>query len=53
MIPRAVHQVFRVADDLKDKGWVYQMEGQFLEIVFAPRTLLPKYASDACPPTVQ
>jgi len=33
MIPRAVDQVFRVADDLKSKGWVYKMEGQFLEIV--------------------
>ncbi|CAK5273470.1 unnamed protein product [Mycena citricolor] len=32
MIPRAVAQVFRVADDLKDKGWTYSMEGQFLEI---------------------
>ncbi|KAK6977723.1 kinesin-like protein [Favolaschia claudopus] len=32
MIPRAVEQVFRVAEDLKDKGWTYTMEGQFLEI---------------------
>ncbi|KAF7296405.1 Kinesin-like protein [Mycena chlorophos] len=32
MIPRAVAQVFRVAEDLKDKGWSYTMEGQFLEI---------------------
>ncbi|KAF7309350.1 Kinesin-like protein [Mycena indigotica] len=32
MIPRAVAQVFRVADELKDKGWTYTMEGQFLEI---------------------
>ena len=33
MIPRAVEQVFRVADELKSKGWEYKMEGQFLEIV--------------------
>ncbi|TFK92597.1 kinesin-domain-containing protein [Polyporus arcularius HHB13444] len=32
MIPRAVEQVFRVADELKTKGWQYKMEGQFLEI---------------------
>ncbi|KAJ6606910.1 P-loop containing nucleoside triphosphate hydrolase protein [Mycena sp. CBHHK59/15] len=32
MIPRAVAQVFRVADELEDKGWTYTMEGQFLEI---------------------
>ncbi|KAH9947027.1 kinesin-domain-containing protein [Amylocystis lapponica] len=32
MIPRAVEQVFRVADELKSKGWEYKMEGQFLEI---------------------
>jgi len=33
MIPRAVEQVFRVTDELKNKGWEYTMEGQFLEIV--------------------
>lgn len=33
MIPRAVEQVFRVAAELKSKGWEYKMEGQFLEIV--------------------
>jgi kinesin family protein C1 len=33
MIPRAVEQVFRVAEFMKTKGWVYRMEGQFLEIV--------------------
>ena len=33
MIPRAVEQVFRVTDELKNKGWEYKMEGQFLEIV--------------------
>ncbi|KAJ7173273.1 kinesin-domain-containing protein [Mycena filopes] len=32
MIPRAVAQLFRVAEELKDKGWTYTMEGQFLEI---------------------
>ncbi|KAJ3541552.1 hypothetical protein NM688_g6068 [Phlebia brevispora] len=32
MIPRAVEQVFAVTDELKTKGWVYKMEGQFLEI---------------------
>ncbi|KAF8159949.1 P-loop containing nucleoside triphosphate hydrolase protein [Crassisporium funariophilum] len=32
MIPRAVEQVFRVADEMKSKGWEYKMEGQFLEI---------------------
>ncbi|KAM6496531.1 kinesin domain containing protein [Amanita muscaria] len=32
MIPRAVEQVFRVADFMKTKGWEYKMEGQFLEI---------------------
>ena len=40
MIPRAVEQVFRVADELKTKGWQYKMEGQFLEIVCPP---LPRY----------
>lgn len=33
MIPRAVNQVFKAADDLKSKGWEYKMDGQFLEIV--------------------
>jgi hypothetical protein len=33
MIPRAVDQVFRVAEEMKSRGWEYQMEGQFLEIV--------------------
>ncbi|KAF5386125.1 hypothetical protein D9615_002176 [Tricholomella constricta] len=32
MIPRAVVQVFRVAEEMKSKGWEYTMEGQFLEI---------------------
>ncbi|KAF8649403.1 hypothetical protein AX16_005844 [Volvariella volvacea WC 439] len=32
MIPRAVEQVFRVAEFMKTKGWEYKLEGQFLEI---------------------
>ncbi|KAJ3529478.1 hypothetical protein NMY22_g8984 [Coprinellus aureogranulatus] len=32
MIPRAVEQVFRVAEEMKSKGWEYRIEGQFLEI---------------------
>ncbi|KAJ3543865.1 hypothetical protein NMY22_g2980 [Coprinellus aureogranulatus] len=32
MIPRAVEQVFRIAEEMKDKGWEYRIEGQFLEI---------------------
>ncbi|CAE6482191.1 unnamed protein product [Rhizoctonia solani] len=32
MIPRAVHQMFRVTEDLGPRGWEYKMEGQFLEI---------------------
>ena len=43
MIPRAVQQVFRVADELKSKGWEYKMEGQFLEIVRLSLSLLPIY----------
>ena len=38
MIPRAVEQVFKVVEDLKSKGWVYKMEGQFLEIVSASQS---------------
>ena len=33
MIPRAVEQVFQVAEVMGKKGWEYRMEGQFLEIV--------------------
>jgi kinesin family protein C1 len=33
MIPRAVDQVFKVAEDLKSKGWLYKIEGEFIEIV--------------------
>ncbi|RKP33730.1 P-loop containing nucleoside triphosphate hydrolase protein [Dimargaris cristalligena] len=32
MIPRAVRQIYAGAEALKAKGWVYTMEGQFLEI---------------------
>ncbi|KAF8185960.1 kinesin-domain-containing protein [Pholiota molesta] len=32
MIPRAVEQVFRVASEMKSRGWEYKLEGQFLEI---------------------
>ena len=32
MIPRAVQQIYKTAERLKDKGWVYQVEGQYLEI---------------------
>ncbi|RCH92118.1 kinesin-like nuclear fusion protein, partial [Rhizopus stolonifer] len=32
MIPRAVNQIYRVAQQLKQLGWHYTMEGQFLEI---------------------
>ena len=33
MIPRAVEQVFQVAEVMGKKGWEYKLEGQFLEIV--------------------
>ncbi|CAO3628246.1 unnamed protein product [Cunninghamella blakesleeana] len=32
MIPRAVHQIYDVAQKLSERGWSYSMEGQFLEI---------------------
>lgn len=32
MIPRAVSQIYKAANDLKSKGWEYTMEGSFLEI---------------------
>jgi len=40
MIPRAVEQVFRVAGEMKNKGWEYAMEGQFLEIVGSSAVIL-------------
>nr|XP_019048058.1 kinesin family member C1 [Kwoniella bestiolae CBS 10118]OCF26988.1 kinesin family member C1 [Kwoniella bestiolae CBS 10118] len=32
MIPRAIDMIFAVSSGLKDRGWKYQMEGQFLEV---------------------
>jgi kinesin family protein C1 len=32
MIPRGVKQIFDTAEKLKEKGWVYTMEAQYLEI---------------------
>jgi kinesin family member C1 len=32
MIPRAVEQVFETAEKLREKGWEYQMEADFIEI---------------------
>ncbi|KAK8843321.1 hypothetical protein IAR55_006976 [Kwoniella newhampshirensis] len=32
MIPRAIDMIFAVSNNLKDRGWKYQMEGQFLEV---------------------
>ncbi|KAF1796567.1 P-loop containing nucleoside triphosphate hydrolase protein [Mucor lusitanicus] len=32
MIPRAVQQIYQVVQQLKQFGWEYSMEGQFLEI---------------------
>ncbi|CAH3197146.1 unnamed protein product, partial [Porites evermanni] len=32
MIPRALEQVFRTSQDLKEKGWQYTTEASFLEI---------------------
>ncbi|ODQ63210.1 kinesin-domain-containing protein [Nadsonia fulvescens var. elongata DSM 6958] len=32
MIPRAVEQIFQTCEGLKEKGWKYMLEGQFLEI---------------------
>lgn len=32
MIPRAMEQVFRTSQDLKEKGWQYAIEASFLEI---------------------
>ena len=32
MIPRAIDMIFSVSGQLKDRGWKYQMEGQFLEV---------------------
>lgn len=32
MIPRATHQIYETATNLKDKGWEYIMEGSFVEV---------------------
>ncbi|ORX39129.1 P-loop containing nucleoside triphosphate hydrolase protein [Kockovaella imperatae] len=32
MIPRAIEMIFRVSGQLKDRGWKYHMEGQYLEV---------------------
>ncbi|CDZ96288.1 kinesin-domain-containing protein [Phaffia rhodozyma] len=32
MIPRAILQIFEVTEYLKEQGWKYELEGQFLEI---------------------
>jgi kinesin family member C1 len=33
MIPRAIIKIFETTERLKEQGWVYELEGQFLEIV--------------------
>lgn len=33
MIPRAIAKIFDTTERLKEQGWVYELEGQFLEIV--------------------
>ncbi|WVQ75532.1 hypothetical protein IAR50_005159 [Cryptococcus sp. DSM 104548] len=32
MIPRAIDMIFKTSGHLKDRGWKYQMEGQYLEV---------------------
>ena len=32
MIPRAVKQIYDSAEKLKEKGWTFEIEGQYLEI---------------------
>ena len=32
MIPRAVNQIYNSAEKLKEKGWSFVIEGQYLEI---------------------
>ncbi|PWW77493.1 kinesin-domain-containing protein [Tuber magnatum] len=32
MIPRAVHQIYATAKGLEEKGWIYKMEGSFVEV---------------------
>lgn len=33
MIPRAIAKIFDTTERLKEQGWAYELEGQFLEIV--------------------
>jgi kinesin family protein C1 len=33
MIPRAIAKIFDTTERLKEQGWIYELEGQFLEIV--------------------
>jgi hypothetical protein len=46
MIPRAVEQVFRVAEHMKTRGWEYSIEGEFLEIVGPSKKLLFHFTDD-------
>lgn len=32
MIPRAIDMIFAESAKLKDRGWMYTMEGSFLEV---------------------
>jgi kinesin family protein C1 len=32
MIPRATHQIYETATNLREKGWTYTMEGSFVEV---------------------
>jgi kinesin family member C1 len=32
MIPRATHQIYTQATSLKEKGWIYTIEGSFVEV---------------------
>lgn len=32
LIPRAIDMIFTASSQLRDRGWKYQMEGQFLEV---------------------
>lgn len=52
MIPRAIAKIFDSTDRLKAQGWVYELEGQFLEIVsLISRPLTSdERLSDLCPP---
>ena len=32
MIPRAVRQIYETAQSLQEKGWIYEMQGNFVEV---------------------